>query len=99
MFVADNTIFVAGPPIIMSEEKAFYGLDKDSVRKELDEQDALLKGKDGSIIWALNAKTGKKLAEYKMKSMPVLDGMITARDSIFITTTDGDVICYSGKGI
>ena len=100
MFVADKTIFVAGPPVIMSEEKAFYGLDKESVRKELAEQATLLKGKDGSVIWALDAKTGKKLAEYKMNSMPVLDGMIAAQNSIYMTTTNGDVICYSaGKGI
>lgn len=99
MVVAGDTMFVAGPPDIMSEEDAFFELDDQDVRQKLAEQSAVLKGKDGSIMWAVDAKTGKKRAIYKMDSMPVWDGMAAANGSIFLSKTDGEVVCYSEKGI
>ncbi|MFC1495249.1 PQQ-binding-like beta-propeller repeat protein [Thermodesulfobacteriota bacterium] len=99
LVVAGNTMFTAGPPDIISEEDAFFALDDQAVRDKLAEQSALLKGKGGSIMWAVDTKTGKKLAEYKLESMPVWDGMIASRGSLYLTTMDGEVICYAGKGI
>ncbi len=97
LVVTGNTMFAAGPPDIISEEDAFFALDDQAVRDKLAEQSAVLKGKDGSIMWAVDTKTGKKLAEYKMESMPVWDGMAAANGSIFMTTMDGNVVCYMGK--
>ena len=97
MVLADKTLFVAGPPDIMSEEEAFFALDDQEVRNKLAEQSAILKGRDGAVMWAVDAENGKKLAEYKMESMPVFDGMIAARGSIYMTTTDGEVARYSGE--
>ena len=99
LLVSGDTMFAAGPPDVISEEEAFFALDDQAVRDKLAEQSAALKGKDGSIMWAVDTKTGKKLAEYKMESMPVWDGMAAANGSIVMTTMDGDVVCYSGKGI
>ena len=99
MVVADKTMFVAGPPDIISEEDAFFALDDEAVRAKLAEQSAMLKGKGGAIMWAVNTENGKKLAEYKMESLPSWDGMIAAQGSLYLTTIDGEVICYSGKGI
>jgi outer membrane protein assembly factor BamB len=99
LVVAGSTMFAAGPPDIISEEDAFFALDDQAVRDKLAEQSAVLKGKDGSIMWAVDTKTGKKLAEYKLEFMPVFDGMAAANGKIFMSTMDGDVICYSGRGI
>jgi hypothetical protein len=99
LVVAGSTIFAAGPPDIISEEDAFFALDDQAVRDKLAEQSAVLKGKNGSIIWAVDTKTGQKLAEYKMESMPVWDGIAAANGSIIMTTMDGNVVCYTGKGI
>ena len=99
LVVAGKTIFVAGPPDILKEEDTFFNLDNEAVRKKLEEQEALLEGKGGSVIWAVDAKTGEKLSEYKLDSMPVWDGMAAANGSVFLSTVDGEVICYSGKKI
>ena len=86
-------------PDIISEEDAFFALDDQAVRDKLAEQSEILKGKNGSIMWAVDTKTGKKITEYKMESIPVWDGMAAANGSIFMSTMDGEVVCYSGKGI
>ena len=99
LVVTGTTMFVAGPPDIIREEDAFFALDDEAVRQKLAEQSSVLKGADGSIIWAVDTQTGKKLAEYKMNTMPVWDGMAAANGSIFMSTIDGEVICYTGKGI
>ena len=98
LLVADDIMFAAGPPDIISEEDAFFALDDQAVLDKLAEQSAVLKGKDGSIIWAVDTKTGNKIAEYKMESMPVWDGMAAAGGNIFMSTINGDVVCYSDKG-
>jgi hypothetical protein len=99
LIVAGKTIFVAGPPDIVSEEDTFFTLDDEAVRQKLEEQSAMLKGKGGSTMWAVDAKTGKKLSEYKMDSLPVWDGMAAANGSVFLSTIDGEIICFSGKRI
>ena len=38
-----------------------------------------------------------KLAEFKLPSSPVFDGMIAANGELFMSLMDGSVICYSGK--
>jgi outer membrane protein assembly factor BamB len=99
MVLADKTLFIAGPPDVVDEEEAFFALDDAAVLEKLAEQSALLRGKEGAIMWAVNAETGKKLAEYKMESLPVWDGMIAADGKLFLTTMSGEIVCYSGKGI
>ena len=98
MVLADNTLFVAGPPDIVNEEDAFYALDEETVRRKLAEQSALLRGKEGGLMWAVSAKNGKKLSEHKLDSLPVWDGMIAAGGKLYMTTMNGEVACYSGKG-
>jgi outer membrane protein assembly factor BamB len=99
LVVAGETIFVAGPPDIVSEEDTFFTLDNEAVRQKLEEQSAMLKGKGGFTMWAVNANTGKKLSEYKLDSLPVWDGMAAANGNVFLCTIDGEVICFSGKRI
>jgi hypothetical protein len=57
----------------------------------------LLKGKDGAVMWAVSAADGKKLAEYKLESLPVWDGMIAANGRLFMTTLKGEVLSFAGK--
>lgn len=97
LVLADKTLFVAGPPDIVSEEDAFFALDDSDVRKKLEEQSAMLKGEGGAIMWAVDAKSGKKLAEYRLESLPSWDGMAAAKGSLFLTTMNGEVICFTGK--
>jgi outer membrane protein assembly factor BamB len=96
--LSDKTLFIAGPPDVVDEEEAFFALDDAAVLEKLAEQSALLKGKEGGFIWAVSAKDGEKIAEYKLDCLPVWDGMVAANGNLFLATMDGEVICYSEKG-
>jgi hypothetical protein len=96
MALADKTLFISGPPDVVDEEEAFFALDDARVLKKLAEQSAMLKGKNGALMWAVSAENGKKLAEYKLESLPVWDGMIAANGKLYITTVKGEVLSYAG---
>ncbi len=95
MVLAGKTLFVAGPPDVVDEEEAFFALDNAAVLEKLAEQSALLKGKDGACLWAVSAISGKKLAEHRIDSLPVWDGMIAANGKLYLTTMNGEAVCFS----
>ena len=47
-------------------------------------------------MWAVSAADGKKLAEQKLDSPPVFDGLIAAGGRLYLATTDGRVLCFAG---
>ncbi|MEJ2111630.1 MAG: hypothetical protein P8Z37_17320 [Acidobacteriota bacterium] len=98
MVLANDTLFVAGPPDIVDEEEAFFALDDDAILKKLAEQSELLKGKEGGLMWAVSAKNGHKLSEYKLDDLPVWDGMVATEGRLFMTTMNGEIACFSEKG-
>jgi outer membrane protein assembly factor BamB len=98
MVLAGKTLFVAGPPDIVDEEAAFFALDDAEVLEKLAEQSALLNGKDGGRMWAVSAANGKKLAEYRLESLPVWDGMAAANGKLYMTTMKGEALSFAGKG-
>jgi outer membrane protein assembly factor BamB len=98
MVAADKTLFVAGPPNVVDEEDSFFTVNDSAVRKKFAEQDALLQGKNGALLWAVSATDGKRLAEYKLQSLPVWDGMVVSGGKLYLATADGEVISYSEKG-
>jgi len=94
MVLAGDTLFVAGPPDV-ADEKLFWGRSHEPAFQEsMREQAEALEGKQGAILWAVSAKDGKKLSEMKLDYLPAFDGMIAAGGKLFVTTTDGSVICY-----
>lgn len=96
MLLADKTLFVVGPPDLMDEEETFAKLTEgdEEVQKIIAEQDAALNGSQGAILWAVDADSGKQLAKLKVESLPVWDGMAAAEKKLFLSTTDGKVICF-----
>jgi hypothetical protein len=53
-----------------------------------------LQGEGGIDLWAVSAKTGKKLAEYQLTELPRFDGMIAANKKLFIAGQNGHLTCY-----
>ena len=98
MVLADKTLFISGPPDVVDEESAFFALDDAEVLKKLAEQSAVNKGKRGALMWAVSAANGKKLAEYRLNSLPVWDGMVAAGGKLYMTTMKGKVLSFSAKG-
>ena len=81
MVSAADKLFIAGAP------------------DTLDAQDPLaaLEARKGGLLRAVSKTDGKKLAEYKLESPPVLDGLISAGGKLFIATRDGKLTCWAKK--
>jgi outer membrane protein assembly factor BamB len=99
MALADKVLFVAGPPDVADETKMLGYLPgaDDEINKQLKEQEEAWLGRKGTVIWAVSAETGEKLAEYKTDSVPVPDGMSAGEGRLFISRQDGTIVCLSGE--
>lgn len=91
MVVAGDTIFIAGRPDIIrtQAEKGYGALILENPQQALD----AWQGKKGALLWSVSAKDGRKLAEYKLKSLPVFDGMVAANAKLYVSTQDGHLLC------
>jgi len=78
LVLANDTLFLAGPPDIFS----------------CDEPAAALEGKKGGLLCLLSATDGKELAKYDLDSPPVFDGMAAAGGHLYMVTIDGKVLCF-----
>ncbi len=92
---ADKTMFIAGPPDIIRakgprEEAAL-------ILENPQEAPASWKGKKGSVLWAVSATDGRKIAEYELDSLPVFDGMIAAYGRLYIAMKNGRILCLDAK--
>jgi len=78
---ADKTLFLAGSPDIADPSDPWSAID----------------GRRGGRLVALAADTGRKLAELRLKSPPVFDGMSAADGNLFLCLQNGTVVCYHGR--
>jgi outer membrane protein assembly factor BamB len=97
MVLADRTLFVAGPPDVLDEVKAWRRRRDPTTRPKLDGQVAAFEGRKGGMLWVVSAADGKKLAEYKLDSPPVFDGMAAANRRLYISTKAGEVLCFGSR--
>jgi outer membrane protein assembly factor BamB len=88
LVLADTTLLLAGPP-----EPAEFRTSELSIQN-LDQAEATLQGQQGAWLCLVDATNGDSLAQYKLGSSPVFDGMIVAQDRIFLSLENGSVICF-----
>ncbi len=96
MLVAEDKMFVAGPPDIIKAQAE----QKDEALVLENPQEALRTWtgeKGGALLWAVSTKNGARLAQYKLDSQPVFDGMAAADGRLYIAQKNGKVICMAGK--
>ena len=96
MVLADEMLFIAGPPEVVDEVESLAAFTLPETQEQLARQTAVLKGSEGALLWVVSTD-GTKLAEHKLKSIPVFDGMAAAGGRLYMATTDGKVICMDGK--
>jgi len=96
MVLADETLFIAGPPDVVDEEESLAAFALPDTQEQLARQTAVLEGSEGALLWAVSTD-GTKLAEHKLKGIPVFDGMAAAGGRLYMATTDGQIICMDGK--
>jgi len=56
---------------------------------------ATFEGRGGGLLWTLSTKEATRLAEHKLDSPPVWDGMAAAGGKLYVATTAGTVICMT----
>ena len=94
MVLASKALFVAGPADLVDEERAMREIDEAKTQSLLADQVAALAGRKGALLWAVSPDTGEKLAEHKLASPPVFDGLAAAGGRLYMTTVDGKVISF-----
>jgi outer membrane protein assembly factor BamB len=97
MVLAKDKLFIAGPPKFINESEAFANIEDPAVLAQIDEQTASLEGRKGGLLCAVSTSDGAKLAEYRLESPPVFDGMIAANGRLYISLRNGKLLCYEGK--
>jgi len=94
--LAGDSLFIAGPPIVIDEEEAFDHPYDPVIKAKLEQQSAALEGHAGGLLMAVSASDGTKLAEYKLDSPPAWDGMAATNGRLYLSTIDGEVLCFAG---
>lgn len=95
MVLAERTLFVAGPPDVIDEPQVFKQIAEPQVKAQIAKQAAALNGDQGAMLMAISTDGGQRLAEYQLDGLPVFDGMAAAGGNLFISMTDGRVICMT----
>jgi outer membrane protein assembly factor BamB len=95
MALAGDQLLIAGPPDSLDEAAAFQTFSDQATQRQLVAQDTALKGQSGALFQTVDANTGETLAEHKLESPPVFDGLIVAEGQVFIATVDGRLSAYS----
>ncbi len=95
MALSGVRLFIVGPPDIVDEEEAFQHLsEKDpKVQELLAEQDAALQGAQGALLLVVNIDSGEVESALKLDATPAWDGLSGAQDQLFLSTSDGRVVC------
>jgi outer membrane protein assembly factor BamB len=93
MVIAQDKLFLAGPPDLEDEQQSFATLDDPQTQVDLANQDAALHGSQGGQLRVVEKATGNTLAMYGVDFLPVWDGMAASRSSLYIATRDGRVVC------
>jgi len=62
-----------------------------------DDPHAPYEGRTGGTIWVASATDGSKVAEYKIDSPVVWDGLAAANGKLYAATMNGKVLCYEAS--
>jgi hypothetical protein len=98
MVLAGETLFAAGPPVLVDEQEVNLNYGDEAVQAKMADHVAAFAGRKGALLMAVSKTEGKQLAAYRLDSPPVFDGMIAARDRLFVATMDGKILCLGNEG-
>jgi outer membrane protein assembly factor BamB len=98
MVLAGDVLFAAGLPDVEDEEQSARTIGDPETQEKLAEQAAAFAGSRGGLLVAVSPADGRKLASYRLESMPRFDGLIAAAGRLYLATADGKVLCLGGEG-
>jgi hypothetical protein len=80
--MADQTLFFAGAPNLGNSGEEAY---------------AAQQGQRGAKIVAVSATDGSIIADTPLGAVPVLDGMAAAGGKLYLSLSDGKIVCLAGE--
>ncbi|MCH2209051.1 MAG: PQQ-binding-like beta-propeller repeat protein [Lentisphaerales bacterium] len=95
---AKNKLFIFGPEELLNQKKSMNILDQASTQETAQKQDDAYHGKSGALLLSVDPKNGQMTEGYKLHTTPVFDGMVNAYNKLYISMSDGSVICLGGEG-
>jgi hypothetical protein len=99
MALADRQLVIVGPPDIINEHETFARLSaRDTeVNELLNRQNSALSGEQGSKLLVIDSDLGEVRIELSLDTLPVWDGLASADGKLYLTTTDGRVLSFTGN--
>ena len=88
-----TTVPALGRALVLAGDRLFLAGPPDNALESL----PAWKGEQGSKLVAVSASDGEKLRTYEHQWVPVFDGMAAAGGRLYVSTTDGLVVCMSGE--
>ncbi len=98
MAAAGDRLFVAGPPVLIDERRAYYMPDDPDVKAKLKSQAEALEGRRGGQLWVVAEADGKVAARLALDTIPVFDGMAAAQGRLYMATVSGQVLSFADAG-
>lgn len=98
MVVSDDRLFALGPEELMRQDEIKQRITEDEVQALMVEQEKAMNGGSGSILLAVDKKSGKIISGHRLRTAPVLDGMAGAYGNLYVAATDGTLSCVGGEG-
>lgn len=98
MVASDDRLFLLGPEELMRQDEIKLRITEEEVQKIMAEQEKAIDGKSGSILLAVDKRSGKILSGHRMAVAPVLDGMAGAYGNLYVAATDGTLSCIGADG-
>lgn len=97
MVPAGNSLFIAGPPDVLSEDGAFNRPSDQQVMAKISEQAAAYRGKCGALLVGVSTAKGNRSFRLKLSTPPVWDGMAVAEGRLFISRQDRRLSCLGAE--
>jgi len=93
MAATQTSLVLAGPPELEDEEQPFSSLDAPQTQTDLANENAALHGSQGGQLRVVDKATGNTLAASSVNFLPAWDGMAVAKNSVYLASRDGRVVC------
>jgi hypothetical protein len=82
MVLAGDTLFAAGPAMARGDRVVEPSFDDNT----------------GALLMGFSADDGQELSRFELEVQPVFDGMAAAGGRLYVSMTDGRIVCMCGDG-
>ncbi len=98
MTLAENNLYIFGPEELLDQKSSLKTLDQAETKDIAQQQDDAYNGKSGAILLVVDRDNGTMTEGYQLHTTPVFDGMVSAYNKLFISMSDGSVVCLGSEG-